>query len=125
MAARRTTAHSPEWQPVCQLVELEIDRGATALVHGQALAIFRTHDGSVYALGNHDPFARTSSIAKGIVGRHGGVPFVGSLAHGHRFDLRSGRCLDDRHSSVPTYDVKIARGVVLVGRRKARAARPA
>ena len=31
-----------EWQPVCRVVELEVERGATALVHGQAIAIFRT-----------------------------------------------------------------------------------
>jgi nitrite reductase (NADH) small subunit len=125
MAARRRTAHDEEWQPVCKLLELEVDRGATALVHGQALAIFRTDDGSVHALGNHDPFSRTSSIAKGIVGRRGDVPFVGSPIHGHRFDLRSGRCLDDPHASVPTYEVRITDGVVLVGRRKAAEARRA
>ena len=33
-----------EWQPVCRVVELEVERGATALVHGQAIAIFRTQD---------------------------------------------------------------------------------
>lgn len=110
---------------MCRLADLEVDRGVTALVHGQALAIFRTEDGAVYALGNHDPFARTSSIAKGIVGRRDDVPFVGSPAHGHRFDLRTGRCLDDLHSAVPAYDVQVVDGVVQVGRRKAAQARPA
>ncbi len=47
-----------EWQPVCRIDDLEVERGATALVHGQALAIFRTQDGHVYALGNYDPFAK-------------------------------------------------------------------
>lgn len=113
-----------EWQPVCRMVELEIDRGVTALVHGQAIAIFRTGDDAVYALGNHDPFGRASAggIAKGIVGRRGGVPFVGSPAHRHAFDLRSGRCLDDHHVAVPTYAVKVIEGVVLVGSRKVVAA---
>ena len=55
------TAPQEEWHPVCRLVELEVDRGATALVHGQAIALFRTADDVVYALGNHDPFSRTSS----------------------------------------------------------------
>jgi len=105
------------WQPVCRLVELEVGRGVTALVHGQALAIFRTAD-DVYALGNHDPFARASVIAKGIVGVRDGVPFVGSTLHKHSFDLRSGRCLEDDHVSVPAYDVDVVDGVVLVGARK-------
>jgi nitrite reductase (NADH) small subunit len=107
-----------EWQPVCRVVELEVERGATALVHGQAIAIFRTQDDLVYALGNHDPFAKASVIARGIVGVRGDVPFVASPSHKHAFDLRSGRCLDDDHVSVPAYDVRIVEGVVLVGQRK-------
>ena len=68
--------------------DLEIERGVTALVHGQAVAIFRTHDGKVYALGNHDPFAKASVLARGIVGTRAGVPFVASPMHKHAFDLR-------------------------------------
>jgi len=122
MARRARTARAERWQPVCQLVDLQIDRGVTALVHGQALAIFRTRDGSVFALGNHDPFSRPSSptrgIAKGIVGRRGEDSFVGSPVHGQRFDLRSGRCLEDPHCSVPTYETAVRDGVVLVGPRR-------
>jgi nitrite reductase (NADH) small subunit len=107
-----------EWQPVCRVAELEVERGAIALVHGQAIAIFRTQDNHVYALGNHDPFAKASVIARGIVGVRGQVPFVASPMHKHAFDLRSGRCLDDDHVAVPAYDVRIVDGVVLVGHRK-------
>ena len=110
------------WHPVCRVTELEVERGATALVHGQAVAIFRTQDGQVYALGNHDPFAKASTMARGIVGVRDGVPFVASPAHKHAFDLRSGRCLDDEHVSVPAYDVRVVEGVVLVGGRKEAAA---
>ncbi len=105
------------WQPVCRVAELEVERGATALVHGQAVAIFRTPDDRVYALGNHDPFARASVLARGIVGVRDGVPFVASPTHKHAFDLRSGRCLDDDHVSVPAYDVRVVDGVVQVGGR--------
>lgn len=111
-----------EWHPVCRLAELEIRRGVAALVHGQAVAIFRTGDDQVYALGNHDPFGRTSVLARGIVGTRGDVPFVAPVAHGHRFDLRTGRCLEDDQVSVPAYDVKVVEGVILVGQRKAVAA---
>lgn len=110
------------WQPVCRVAELEVERGATALVHGQAVAIFRTQDDQVYALGNHDPFAKASVLARGIVGVRDGVPFVASPAHKHAFDLRSGRCLDDEYVSVPAYDVRVVEGVVLVGGRKDAAA---
>lgn len=110
---------------MCRIAELEADRGVTALVHGQAIAIFRTHEDEVFALGNHDPFARSAGaggLAKGIVGNRGGVPFVASPVHRHAFDLRTGRCLDDAHASVPAYDVKVVEGVVLIGHRKVDAA---
>lgn len=114
----RSSANTDEWQPVCRVAELEVERGVTALVHGQAIAIFRTADDQVYALGNHDPFAKASVMAKGIVGHRGEVPFVASPMHRHAFDLRTGRCLEDSHVSVPAYDVRVVDGVVMVGHRK-------
>ena len=105
------------WQAVCRVDELEIERGATALVHGQAIALFRTVDDQVFALGNYDPFAKASVLARGIVGARGDIPFVASPVHRHAFDLRTGRCLDDDHISVPCYDVRVEDGVVLVGPR--------
>jgi len=106
------------WQPVCKVEDLEVERGATALVHGQAIAIFRMADDTVYALGNHDPYAKASVIAKGIVGMRGEVPFVASPTHRHAFDLRNGRCLEDAHVAVPAYLVKVVDGTVMIGHRK-------
>lgn len=110
------------WERVCRVDELEIERGAAALVHGQAVAIFRTHDGAVYAVGNHDPFAKASVLARGIVGTRDGVPFVASPMHKHAFDLRTGRCLDDEHVSVPVYEVLLEAGAVHVGPRRSEVA---
>ena len=45
---------------------LEVEGGVAALVDGEAVAIFRTHDGDLYAIGNHDP-VRTGL---GAVPRH-------------------------------------------------------
>lgn len=106
---------------MCRLADLEIGRGATALVHGQAIAIFRIDDETVHALGNHDPFAKGSpgGLAKGIVGRRDQTWFVGSPSHRHAFDLRTGRCLEDRHVAVPVYEVKVTGGMVFIGRRAA------
>jgi nitrite reductase (NADH) small subunit len=111
-----------DWHPVCRLEELEARRGVAALVHGQAVAIFRTDDDEVFALGNQDPYVRTPMLARGIVGVRGDVPFVAPVAHRHHFDLRTGRCLEDDQVSVPAYEVKVVEGVVLVGQRKAVAA---
>ena len=103
---------------MCRVDDLEFERGVAALVHGRAVALFRTPGGEVYALGNHDPFSRASVLARGIVGQRAGVPFVGSTAHRHAFDLRTGQCLDDEHVSVPAYDVKVVEGLVYVGGRR-------
>ena len=108
-----------DWQPVCRVVDLEIERGAAALVHGQAIAVFRTHDDRVYALGNYDPVSKASVLARGIVGTRGDVPFVASPMLKHAFDLRTGECLDSPGVRVPSYAVQIVEGVVLVGSRRA------
>jgi nitrite reductase (NADH) small subunit len=105
------------WSPVCRCTDLEVERGATALVNGHAVALFRMGDSEIYALGNHDPFARTGMLARGIVGRRDDVPFVGSPLHKQSFDLRTGQCLDDPSVHVPTYQVKVVDGVVHVGPR--------
>ncbi len=105
------------WSPVCRCTDLEVERGATALVNGHAVALFRMGDSEIYALGNHDPFARTGMLARGIVGRRDDVPFVGSPLHKQSFDLRTGQCLDDPSVHVPTYQVLVVDGVVHVGPR--------
>lgn len=103
------------WQSVCPFSAVEVERGVTALVRGRAIAIFRCEDDQVYAIGNHDPFAKASMLARGIVGTRNGRPFVASPLHKRAFDLRNGVCLDDAHVRVPTYDVRVVDGVIQVG----------
>jgi nitrite reductase (NADH) small subunit len=105
------------WTSICDVDELPVERGVTALVRGQAIAIFLTADGGVYAIGNHDPFARAGTLGRGIVGVRGGVPFVFSSEGRRAFDLRTGRCLDDASVTVPSYAVRIVDGVVRIGPR--------
>ena len=110
------------WAAVCPLDDLEVERGVAALVNGQAVAIFRTHDGRVYGLGNQAPFSRASVLVRGIVGTRTvdgeEVPFVASPMHKHAFDLRSGQCLDEPQVMVASYDVRVVDGVVEVGPRR-------
>lgn len=103
---------------VCRIDDIDVESGVCALVAGQAVAIFRTHDGNVHAINNYDPFSRASVLSRGIVGTRGGVPFVASPLHKQAFDLRTGQCLDDAAVRVPAYDVHVAGGAVLVGPRK-------
>lgn len=107
------------WTPVCRLGDIEVESGVAALVDGRAVAVFRTFDDEVFALSDYDPFSRASVLARGIVGTRGSgddqVPFVASPMHKQAFDLRTGQCLDDAAVRVPTYDVRIEDGTVLVG----------
>jgi len=45
------------WTPVCPYARLEPERGVAALVGGAQVALFRTHDGEVYAIGHLDDAA--------------------------------------------------------------------
>ena len=111
---------------VCRLEDIDVEGGVAGLVAGEAVAIVRTHDGNVYAISNYDPFSNASVLSRGIVGSRscvvngaeGDVPFVASPMHKQAFDLRSGQCLDDVDVRIPTYDVQVLDGDVLVGPRQ-------
>jgi nitrite reductase (NADH) small subunit len=103
------------WDRVCHLDEVPLEGGVVALVQGEAIAIIRTHGGNVYAISNYDPCGRASVLSRGIVGTRGDIPFVASPLHKQAFDLRTGQCLDDAAVRVPTYDVRVDDGFVLVG----------
>lgn len=115
---RDSGARVPDaWQVVCPVDRLGPDSGVAALVHGQAVAIFRARDGEVHALGNHEPCARGPGLARGVVGVVDGVPVVTGPTHHHVFDLRTGACLDDETLRVACYRVRVSDGMVLVGPR--------
>ena len=116
MTAELTSEVTSELVPVCLLDDIEVEGGVAALVAGAAVAIFRTHDGNVYAISNYDPVACASVLARGIVGTRGRTPVVASPLHKQAYDLRTGQCLDDADIRVPTYDVWVDDGIVHVGR---------
>ncbi|MGQ0623610.1 MAG: nitrite reductase small subunit NirD [Sporichthyaceae bacterium] len=93
---------------------LDIDVGVPALVGDDAVAVFRTHDGTVFAVSNNDPSTGASVIARGIVGSRGDIPTVASPLYKHVFDLRTGRCLDDESLTLKQYQIRVRDGVVQV-----------
>lgn len=99
---------------VCAYDALLPERGVAALVDGRQVALFRTYDGTVYALGNHDPFSGANVLSRGIVGSRGDVPTVASPMFKQVFDLRTGTCLDDPATAVPSYRVQVVDGQVIV-----------
>lgn len=103
------------WTVVCPLARLLPERGVAALLGTTQVAIFRTHDDEVLAIGNVDPISGAAVLSRGIVGDRAGVPTVASPVYKEAFDLRTGRCLDNADVSVPTYPVRVRDGAVEVG----------
>ncbi|MFG3436512.1 nitrite reductase small subunit NirD [Nonomuraea sp. NPDC047897] len=102
------------WMTVCDYHVLLPERGACALVGGEQVAVFRTFEGQVYAIGNLDPFSGAYVLSRGIVGTRGGEPTVASPLHKQVFSLVTGVCLDDPGVRVPTYPARVVDGRVEV-----------
>jgi len=102
------------WTPVCRYDDLLPERGVAALIGAGQVALFRTFDGSLYAIGNQDPFTGACVLSRGIVGTRGDVPTVASPLLKQVFDLRTGNCLDDETASVPVFAVRERAGQVEV-----------
>jgi nitrite reductase (NADH) small subunit len=102
---------------VCPLDALTPGRGVAALLGSphEQVAVFRYDELTVYAIGNRDPFSGAHVIARGLIGSHGGIPTVASPVYKQRFDLRTGRCLDDESVALPVYPVLIHNDTVHIG----------
>ncbi|GII79149.1 nitrite reductase small subunit [Sphaerisporangium rufum] len=100
------------WTRVCAYADLLPERGAAALVLGRQIALFRTFDGEVFAVGNRDPFSGAYVMSRGIVGSRGAEPVVAAPMHKQVFSLVTGVCLDDPMAALPVYPVRVAGGVV-------------
>jgi nitrite reductase (NADH) small subunit len=102
------------WVDVIAETELEIEIGVPALVGTAAVAVFKTHDGTLHAVSNLDPRTGSSVIARGIVGSRGAAATVASPLYKEVFDLRTGVCLDDEAKRLATFEVRVLDGIVQV-----------
>ena len=105
---------APRWVRICAYERIQPERGVAALVDGVQVAVFRTFDGVLHAVGNRDPFTGAFVLSRGIVGTRGDVPTVASPLHKQVFDLRTGQCLDDPERAVPVFSVRVVDGMVEV-----------
>ncbi|MFD5630489.1 nitrite reductase small subunit NirD [Streptomyces sp. NPDC127072] len=95
------------WFTVCDLALLIPGRGVAALLpDGRQVAVFRDRAGRTYAVDNRDPFTGAAVLSRGLIGSHQDRVFVASPLLKQRFDLESGRCLDDPEASVAVYEVR-------------------
>ncbi|MEM7272455.1 MAG: nitrite reductase small subunit NirD [Actinomycetota bacterium] len=104
------------WQDVCGVDEVPVDRGVAALVDGVAVAVFRLSPSEVggaeewYAVSHVDPATGAPVMARGLVGSTADeppVPTVASPLHKQRYDLRTGRCLDDGTLALVVHEVEV------------------
>jgi nitrite reductase (NADH) small subunit len=108
------------WTRVCALSRLIPERGVPALVDGEPIALFLLDDGTVHAIGHHDPFSNANVMARGIVGSvEDGDSYrdtVASPMYKHVFDLATGQCLTEPGTCLPVWPVRIVDEHVEVGR---------
>ncbi|MFI1399906.1 nitrite reductase small subunit NirD [Streptomyces sp. NPDC020681] len=97
-----------EWFTVCEASRLTPGRGMAALLpDGRQAAVFLDRAGRAYAIDNRDPFAGAQVLSRGLIGSAAEGPFVASPLLKQRFDLTTGRCLDDDSVSVTAYEVRL------------------
>jgi nitrite reductase (NADH) small subunit len=102
--------------PVCPAADLELERGIAALVDGDQVALFRLAVDEICAIDNRDPDSGVNVLSRGIVGSAGEAVYVASPLYKARFDLRTGRCLDDDTLSVHVWQAEVVDGWVRVER---------
>lgn len=104
-----------EWMDICSADDLDVDRGVGALVGGAPVAIFRCSPwDELFAIGNIDPYSAASVLSRGIVGSVGHRRVVASPVFKNRFDLHTGRSIDDPAVAVETYPIRSVRGRVQI-----------
>ncbi|MEM7093408.1 MAG: nitrite reductase (NAD(P)H) small subunit [Actinomycetota bacterium] len=114
------TEPSCDWIDVADVGDVIEDRGVAVLVAGRPVAVFRLRtvaDGSELwvAVDHVDPLTGSPVIARGLVGSLvDGTPTVASPIHKQRYDLLTGRGIDD-DSALSIYAVRRTHDRVLVG----------
>ncbi|MEV3960423.1 nitrite reductase small subunit NirD [Nocardia sp. NPDC050193] len=106
------------WTRACPLEYLIPGRGVAVLLPGGGqAALFLLPEGTLYAVGNIDPFGRAAVMSRGIVGDRGGEPVVASPLLKQAFSLLDGRCLDNATTRLPVYSVRVDDGQVSISDR--------
>lgn len=102
------TNEKARFQPVCDINDIIPGTGVCALFNGEQVALFRpTEAEEVFAISNHDPFARSNVLSRGLICQHQGELWVASPLKKQRFNLQTGLCMEDERFSVKAYPVRV------------------
>lgn len=103
---------------ICKIDDIIPETGVCALVNGEQVAIFRTHHDEVYAMHNFDPFSQANVISRGLLGSceidGQKVRYVASPMYKQRFELATGKCIDDDQVALKSYAVTVSHGAVFI-----------
>lgn len=102
------------WRVVCPVERMIPGRGVAARVAGTQVAVFLLADGEVLAVDNHDPCSGADVLSRGLIGDVLGEPTVASPIYKQRFELRTGRCIEDKTVSIGTWPARIRHGCIEV-----------
>jgi len=102
------------WRIVCAADWLIPGRGAAARVGGRTVAVFLLPGDELVAVDDVDPFSGVSVMSRGLVGEVAGKPTVAAPIYKQRFELRTGRCLDDDAVALQTWPARLREGRVEV-----------
>lgn len=87
------------------------------MVDQEQVALFRLADGSLHAIGHHDPVSKANVMARGMVGSRAGTDTIASPMHKQTFDLRTDICLDDASVRLPVWATRVVDGQVQISSR--------
>ena len=88
--------------------QIALGHGHCFVVGGEEIAVFRSRDGKIFAVGNRCPH-RQGPLSEGIVGNGKVV----CPLHGHKFDLASGQG-SEKHECVRTFEVREQYGEIVL-----------
>ena len=100
--------------PVLDFDALPENRAVCVLVQGEQVALVRTGQGDVYAVGNFDPIGQAMVMSRGIVGSRAGRDVLVSPLHKQAYDLQTGQCLDADGHRLHVHEVRVVAGTVHV-----------
>lgn len=101
------------FEKICAISDIIPGTGVCALVNGKQIAVFRPSDEEyVLAISNTDPFFHANVLSRGLICQHQGELWVASPLKKQRFNLTTGRCLEDERFSVHAYSARVVEGMV-------------